>query len=126
MDFRLQYRDQLARRVFFEYNRPIHCPQTLEHGNPIFQPVNRPFWSFSEPPNAVIRVHANNEKVTKRTALAKNLDMTGVENIENAIGKHQALSAPELQRFRQFHWVSLSPSPSGPTTRRFGRKLWMC
>ncbi len=111
MDFRLQYRDQLARSVFFENDRPIHRAQTLEHGNPIFQPVNRPFWSFSEPPNAVIRVHSNNQKVAKGPALAENLDVTGVENIENAIGKHQALSAPELQRIRQFHSASLSPSP---------------
>src|SRR5688500_18078586 len=81
--------DEPVRRVLVERSDSIDAAECAKHGHPIGDIVQRPLGAF-QAADTVVVVHGNDHDIAETCGLLQILDVAAMENVENAVGKHDA------------------------------------
>ncbi|RMP03935.1 hypothetical protein ALQ30_05662 [Pseudomonas syringae pv. persicae] len=83
---RLDVTQQIFRSAFGEADHPVHCTQACQHGHTPVNAVDRTARPFQAADRRVI-VDGHDQTITQRPRLLQVGHMTGVKNVEAAIGE---------------------------------------
>src|SRR4051794_7928682 len=87
--------DELCRGVLVEQDRVIDDVKGADQGDSVRFPVDGAGRTL-EPPRTGIRVETHHQDVAQGAGTAQELDVTGMEDVEHAVGKDDALTEKTL------------------------------
>src|SRR3954471_454207 len=87
--------DELCRGVLVEQDRVIDDVKGTDQGDPVRFPVDGAGWAL-EPPRAGVRVEPDHQDVAQGAGTAQELNVTGMKDVEHAVGKDDALTEKTL------------------------------
>src|SRR3954468_9770432 len=87
--------DELCRGVLVEQDGVIDDVKGTDQRDPVRFPVDGAGWAL-EPSGAGVRVETNHQDVAQGTGAAQELDVAGMEDVEHAVGKDDALAEKTL------------------------------
>src|SRR5262245_28042937 len=107
---------QVPRRVLVEEDHRVHRRQGSEHAGPVLLGHERPALSL-EAARRGVGVHAHDQHVAQGARALQEIDVPGVQEIEDAVREHDALAlpgelAPPARRFLQVEHASHAQSVS--------------
>ncbi len=91
-----QQLDEAQWRVFLERHHRVDHLQSPQHEGAVSRGSNRTCWSL-EAPHGVIRVDANDQRITLFARRQEQVDVAGVEQVEHPVGED--------------HWARLRTAP---------------
>ncbi|MNI51571.1 hypothetical protein D3C73_1063020 [compost metagenome] len=79
-------------RVFFERHHPVHRFQRTQYNHAVFQRVDRTGFTF-QTFSGSIAVHRHNQAIAQLSGIGQIRDVTGMQNVEDAVGHHHFFTA---------------------------------
>lgn len=79
-----EVRDQLARRILIEHHDNVDHLERGQHVASLGGTSDRTFRTF-ESPNGFVSIHTNDERITLATRAEQNVDVAGMQQIEDAV-----------------------------------------
>ena len=83
------FADALQRRVFFKPGNQINALQRSHYRHAVFEIIDGTIRTFVETFHRGVRIKRHHERYAERARLREVGDMTAMQDVKNAVGKHQ-------------------------------------